>query len=67
MINKSNKESNHNVSLLYLVLEEDFQQNSHPVTKIVTENSIKSPLQYIYQSTESYVLHTLAFNVKLAP
>jgi len=54
------------VSLLYLVLEEDYQQYSHPVTKIVTENSIKSPLQYIYQSTESYVLHTLAFNVKSA-
>ena len=67
MINKSNKESNHNVSLLYLELQEDYQQNSHPVTKIVTENSIKSPLQYIYQSTSKYDLHTLAFNVKIAP
>ena len=49
------------------MIQEDYQQNSHPVTKIVTENSIKSTLQYINQSTESYVLHTLAFNVKLAP
>jgi hypothetical protein len=67
VINKSNKESNHNASLLFLVIQEDFQYYSHPVTKIVTENSIKSPLQYNYQSTESYVLHTLASNVKSAP
>jgi hypothetical protein len=43
-------QTNHKVSLLYLVLEEDYQQYSHPVPKIVTENSIKSPLHYIYQS-----------------
>jgi hypothetical protein len=48
------------------MIQEDFQQYSHPVTKIGTENSIKSPLQYVYQTTESYVLHTLAFNVKSA-